>query len=626
MRSSKNLWRDEDTVSSHQDASDPPHQATVTNEHGQWKGPGSGYSLLPTVSMTVVDRLAFTDTYNIDSEKTLEKEMFAFQKRADSLSVFQNLVESSWMSASLHHSILALSGQEAVTFAKPQASDFSMSALLLYSPRISLPIGRSQHNSLPLGDLMHAQHEHELQLTNSHQMFQPGNIPGVLPQENNMGHAKLFTAEFPVPTHSSPLSLHKELHARRLVGAHKKALDGQANKTSMAQCASHLERLEMKEIVSQMDPEGSQTFRKKSYSQREPRQGNIPRRSNENQIGQTSRLNEHWCLDWHRPQHIHKEHSTSHTFQLHAAPQVFFSAADEEIAERFQALYRFRLLLRCFRKWCAGLSSLTKARLYHQRRILSKALFALQQAVLLRRAQVDTAKRRQNALMLAQAFHKWKDCYERRQLAMLDPDSGTEGHIAALRRRLVKASEAQPLRITYCAWRSHGQQIHRAAVIHHHLEVLCKHWLLWRQAWLKQRSRSQQQLQAYVWREERLRRRAWTAWLWVWQKRQQTTHLHRLVVQRWHQYTQRAWLRCLTQTAEQLLSIRTVSGKWRLSRKTPENLSCASVDCQCSITAADSRRPYPPPYKLPLTHTSFHPCIDSTVPGGMSLPQLSESC
>ncbi|KAL6456693.1 hypothetical protein MHYP_G00352370 [Metynnis hypsauchen] len=493
------------------------------------------------------------------------------------------------MSASLHHSILALGGQEAVTFAKPQASDFSMSALLLYSPRISLPIGRSQHNSLPLGDLMHAQHEHELQLTNSHQMFQPGNIPGVLPQENNMGHTKLFTAELPVPTHSSQLSSHKELHARRLVGAHKKALDGQANKTNMAQCASHLERLEMKETVSQMDPEGSQTFRKKSYSQREPRQVDTPRRSNENQIGQASRLNEHWCLDWHRPQHIHKEHSTHHTFQvssshggssskphpkggptkqdllwsanqLHAAPQVFFSTADEEIAERFQALYRFRLLLWCFRKWCAGLSSLTKARLYHQRRILSKALLALQQAVLLRRAQVDTAERRQNALMLAQGFHKWKDCYERRQLARLDPDSGTEGHIAALRRRLVQASDAQPLRITYCAWRSHvqGQQIHRAAVIHHHLEVLCKHWLLWRQAWLKQRSRSQQQLQAYVWCEERLRSRAWTVWLWVWQKRQQTTHLHRLVLQRWQQYTQRARLR-----KQKIFTARSFFLQWR---------------------------------------------------------------
>ncbi|KAL7884305.1 hypothetical protein AOLI_G00070750 [Acnodon oligacanthus] len=543
MRSSKIVWRDEDTVSSHQDASDPPHQAAVTNEHGQWKGPGNGYSLLPTVSMTMVDRPAFTDTYNIDIEKTLEKEMFAFQKRADSLSIFQNLIESSWMSASLHYSILALGSQEAVTFAKPQDSDFSKSALLLYSPRISHPIRRSQHNSLALGHLMHAQHEHELQLTNSRQMFQPGNIPGVLPQENNMGHTKLFTAELLVPTRSSPLNLHEELHARRLVEAHKKALDGEASKTSMAKCASRLERLELKENVSQMDPEGSRTFQKKSYSQREPRQVDTPRRSNENQIG-----------------------------QLHAAPQVFFSTADEEIAERFQALYRFRLLLRCFRKWCAALCSLTKAQLYHQRRILSRALFALQQAVLLLRAQVDTAERRQNALMLAQAFHKWKDCYERRQLVRLDPDSGTEGHIAALRRRLVKPSDAQPLRITYCAWRSHvqGQQIHRAAMIHYHLEVLCKHWLLWRQARLKQRSRSQQQLQAYVWREERLRSRAWTTWLWVWQKREQTTHLHRLVLQRWHQYTQRARLRRLTQTVEQLLSIRTISATFRRWKQAKE--------------------------------------------------------
>ncbi|KAI4877446.1 hypothetical protein NFI96_034581, partial [Prochilodus magdalenae] len=607
VRSYKNVWSDIATVSSHRNASGPTHQVAGTNELGQRREPGSGYSLLSTDSMTMMDGPVCTDTHNIDTGKTL----FTFQKPSESLSTFQNLIESSWMSASLHRSILALGSEEGVTFAKPQACDFSMSALLLYSPRISLPFGRSQHNSFPLGGLMHAQHERELQLTNSHKMFQPGSVPGVLAQENNMGHAKMSHAsQLPVPTCSALPSSDMELHARRPAGAHKLALDRQVNKANMAQCVSHLERLEMKENVSQMDPEGNRSFRKKSCSQKEPRQVETSRRSNENQTGQASRWTEHWYLDWHRAQ-FDKERSTNRTFQassrhggssgtprpkggltkqgplsswnqvgryvgllvayqLHAAPQIFFSAADEEIAERFQALYRFRLLLRCFRRWRAGLSSLSKARLYQQRKTLGKAVCALQHAVLLQRAQVDLAVRRENALVLAQAFQKWKDLYGRRQLLRLNPDSCSEDHIAALRRRLVKAMDSQALRITYCAWRSHiqGQRIHRAAVIHHHLVVLCKYWLLWRQAWLEQSSRSQQQWQqASVWCEERLRRRAWTAWLYVWRERQQTAHLHSQVLQRWHQNTQRARLMRLTQTVEQLLSTRTLSGKcfsaWR---------------------------------------------------------------
>ncbi|XP_022526424.2 uncharacterized protein LOC103033502 isoform X2 [Astyanax mexicanus] len=558
------------------------------------------------------DRPVCTDAYKTDqtdSDKTQRHEPFASQKQANNLSTFQNLLESSWMSASFHRSILALGSEEMASFAKPQASDFAVSGLLLYSPGISLPIGRSQHNSLPLGSFLHARRKRELQLSNSHKLVQAGNIPCVLSRGEHVGNANPFAGGFPAPVCSSKQNSDKKSHAATawLVEAHRSALDGQAYKTSMAHQAPHLERLEMKGNVMirhQVDPEDKKTFKKNSHFNKDPRQVDSPRRSNGNQTGPTGRKPNgvHWssrldpgcstaftrsdtfqAITRHSgststphpkaaPSRQHLLTCGNELDAVAASPQIHLFTTDEEIAKRFQALYQFHLLQRCFRRWCAGLSSHTKAWLYNQRRILSKALLALQRAVLLQRAQTDTAEMAQRAQTLAQAFHRWKDVYERRQQARLGSDSCTRGHVVALRRRLVKASDSLPLRITYCVWRNHvqSQRIHRAAVIHHHLSVLYKHWLLWRRAWMKQISRSQQMQRARAWREQRLRIRTWTMWLCVWKKRQQTRHLHRLVLQRWNQHTQRVRLMHLAQAVEQLRSIRLLSATFRRWRQAKE--------------------------------------------------------
>lgn len=275
MRGCKSVWGDED-------ATDPsPAQAA-----------GSGGSLPSAVSM--VDGPVYACEHNIKIDNTHQKEPFAFQKQPRSLSTFQHLVESSWMSACLHRSILALGIKEVVAFAKPQAS---MSDSLLGSPETPLPFGGPPHNSLPLGGLMHAHEKRELQLTDSHKVVQGSNVPGVLPVGNNMGHAHLYRGGLPGPICSSKLGSDAEMHATTLVGAHKLALHGQANKTTPEHCESRLERLQMKESL---DPEGSRTCENKNCAQKEPRQVDAPRRSDGNQRGEASRRTAQWSLDCHR--------------------------------------------------------------------------------------------------------------------------------------------------------------------------------------------------------------------------------------------------------------------------------------------------------------------------------------
>ena len=71
---------------------------------------------------------------------------------------------------------------------------------------------------------------------------------------------------------------------------------------------------------------------------------------------------------------------------------------------RFQALYRFRLLQRCFRRWAGQHRCLGIARQWHRWRVLSSALGALEQAAEKRHAQTHTLQHRHRALTLTRAF------------------------------------------------------------------------------------------------------------------------------------------------------------------------------------------------------------------------------
>ncbi|XP_031659275.1 uncharacterized protein LOC109868932 isoform X2 [Oncorhynchus kisutch] len=209
--------------------------------------------------------------------------------------------------------------------------------------------------------------------------------------------------------------------------------------------------------------------------------------------------------------------------------------------------------------------------------------------------------------------------------------------VVCLLRRLTQPSNTLVLRTAYCAWRSHiqGMQLGRASLIHYHLTLLCKHWLVWRQAgvrlqaWALQAQRAalhwdhRQQSRAYaLWRAAWVTARlateqhrasclaaAWSVWaaratqreeersaranqsagfhrrsllqhsLLLWleraeQRRRQRDRLQRIVrrvAQRWREHTHGARLQRVWVEAEQVLSRQILAGKWCVCASEPSS-------------------------------------------------------
>ncbi|XP_062316511.1 protein SFI1 homolog [Osmerus eperlanus] len=194
------------------------------------------------------------------------------------------------------------------------------------------------------------------------------------------------------------------------------------------------------------------------------------------------------------------------------ATEICRSNPAETTEKRFLELYTFRVQQSCFRVWVLQWRSSAQARHQHRKHLLTTGLSALRWMVLTRRAQADTLARRREALTLAKAFHQWKRHVEERGCSNMDVQS--EAEVKSLRRRLAPPSDTLVLRTAYCAWQSHlqGLQLRRAALIHYHLTLMYKHWLLWRQAgWKCQAVVLQGQRAGQLW-ESRLKRRAYTVW------------------------------------------------------------------------------------------------------------------
>ncbi|XP_043103913.1 protein SFI1 homolog isoform X2 [Puntigrus tetrazona] len=206
--------------------------------------------------------------------------------------------------------------------------------------------------------------------------------------------------------------------------------------------------------------------------------------------------------------------------QLDVAPEA--QSDEKKIQERCEDLYKFRLQLRCLRMWSNRLRLLSQARCNDRRRALSKALYALRWAVNMHRAQTDAVERRRSAFLLCQSFYQWKNRCESRHLKIsLHDQRNTE----ALRKRLIQPRRASVVMSTCSSCRN--LPVLRTAVIHHHLSVLYKHWLLWRQVCLKRSSGRLQGWWACVWWDRRLQSRAWTLWTLTWQWSQLATHQYR---------------------------------------------------------------------------------------------------
>ncbi|CAM4714274.1 unnamed protein product [Leuciscus chuanchicus] len=197
--------------------------------------------------------------------------------------------------------------------------------------------------------------------------------------------------------------------------------------------------------------------------------------------------------------------------QLDVTPEAYDDFDEKKIEERSEDLYRFRLRLRCLRMWSKRLRLLSQACCHDRRRVLNKALYVLRWAAKMHCARTDAVERRRSNFILYQSFYQWKNHYE----------SNTD----ALRKRLIQPSRTF-LMTTCSTWRN--LRLLRTAVIHYHLSVLYKHWLLWRQVCSKQFSRRQQELWACVCWDRRLQSKVWTLWILTWQRKQLATDQYRM--------------------------------------------------------------------------------------------------
>ncbi|XP_042618819.1 protein SFI1 homolog isoform X2 [Cyprinus carpio] len=173
--------------------------------------------------------------------------------------------------------------------------------------------------------------------------------------------------------------------------------------------------------------------------------------------------------------------------------------------------------------WTNRLRFLSQACCHDRRRALSKALYALRWAVNMHRAQTDAVERRRSAFLLGHTFYQWKNHYESKHL---ENSFHNERNTAALRKRLIPPSNTLVLMTTCSTWKN--LHVLRTAVIHHHLSVLYKHWLLWRQVCSRRFLRSHQEWWSCVWWDRRLQSKAWTLWTLTRQRTQLAAHQYRM--------------------------------------------------------------------------------------------------
>ncbi|XP_028849783.1 uncharacterized protein LOC114798327 isoform X2 [Denticeps clupeoides] len=214
--------------------------------------------------------------------------------------------------------------------------------------------------------------------------------------------------------------------------------------------------------------------------------------------------------------------------------EIYSPCPAVETEERFMALYRFHLLMRCLRTWVQQHRRLRATRLWHRRRVLSRVLFAMRWAAV--------GCHKQATLLLARSFHHWKVRVKSRQDLCTIADRCRDENVEALRWRLTPRGHTVVVRTAYCAWRRHaqGKQLCRVALIHCHMNLLCKHWLQWRRACVRQQQWQRVELQSTQHRERLLQLWDLTDWRPACRRQHQASQKHKyrmsMLEGAWHEW------------------------------------------------------------------------------------------
>ncbi|ROL48847.1 hypothetical protein DPX16_23200 [Anabarilius grahami] len=472
----------------------------------QWKTPErdfTEYSSLSTISKKDSPPTCFNSA---DIAYKPQKEALAFQRQDERLSscTFHELLESSWMSANLHCSMLHFnSTEQAVSFVEHQTPNLSVTTSAVSSLTIPVVKESERHSSYIPRDIKIQPRNEQLQRCNTR--FSSSHVPRV------SVHSKQ-------PNKSRQ---NEDFVRDRRPDGDKLTFDGSTE-------INPHKRLEMQENLSQMHPLVIHREDVKNHTQTMQRV--YLKEAYKYPPGLAGSRNEidgqYFTSHQHSPFTKFKAVAATEariSAPLDVAPEASDDFDEKKIEERCEDLYRFRLRLRCLRLWSKRLRFLSQACCHDRRRVLSKALYVLRRAAKMHCAQNDAVERRRCNFLLYQSFYQWKNHYES---GHLDNSFHNERNTAALRKRLIQPSRTLVL-MTTCSTRR-NLHVLRTAVIHYHLSVLYKHWLLWRQACLKQFSRRQQEWWACSWWGRRLQSKVWTLWIITCQRKQLATDQSRV--------------------------------------------------------------------------------------------------
>ncbi|XP_009302539.1 uncharacterized protein [Danio rerio] len=478
----------------------------------QWKTPKRDFtkdSSLSAISKTASQQTGFNSA---DIAYKPHMEAFAFQRQDEKLSscTFHELLQSSWMSANLHCSMLHFNTTEhAISFMERQAPNLSTSAV----SALTIPAKSEKCSYIP-GDITR-QRKNELFLC-CNTRFGCSQMQRE-PTPNKTGRSVDFVRD------TRP--------------------DG--NKCAFDK-VTKIYTLEQKDRLSQIlplvIPEEDIKNRMQTKQKVSQRRARKHRQASDDGLGLTF-----WqqCSPGVKCKAVGATEAQK-SAQLVVAPEAYDDLGEKKIEERCDDLCRLHLQLRCLRMWCKRLRLLSQACCHDRRRILNKALYVLRLSVKMRWAQTDAVDRRRSAFLLSQSFYQWKNHYDCRHFH-------SERKTDDLRKRLIQPSRPLLVMSTCSTWWS--RHMLRTAMIHNHLSVLYKHWLLWRQRCLKRITMRQQEKWACLWWDRRLQSKALTLWITSWKRdelatHQYSTHLLALAWTKWKFRTSQKKLEKLMQSIQ----------------------------------------------------------------------------
>ncbi|XP_067269233.1 uncharacterized protein [Pseudorasbora parva] len=429
-----------------------------------------------------------------------QKEALAFQRQDERLSssTFHELLESSWMSANLHCSMLHFSTDEqAVSFVEHQTPNLSVSTSAVSSLAIPAVTEREWHSSyIPRGIKRQPRNE-QFQCCNTR--FSSSHVPRV--------------------------SVHRKQPNKSGESREKRPDDNKLAFDSSTEL-NPLKRLEMQENLRQMHPLVIQREDIKNNTQTMQRvyrgASKLAGRRNELVSFDGQCFTSHQHLPFAQCKAVSATQAQI-SAQLDVTPEAYDDFDEKKMEERCENLYRFRLRLRCLRMWSKRLGLLYQACYNDRRRVLNKALYVLRWSAKIHCAQTDALERRRSNILLYQSFYKWKNHYESRHL---DNSFHNERNTDALRKRLIQPSTTLVLMTTCSTWRN--LHVLRTAVIHYHLSVLYKHWLQWKRVCFSRFAMRQQEWRACVWWDRQLQSRVWTLWVLTWKRKQLAKNQYRM--------------------------------------------------------------------------------------------------